>query len=186
MEHRNPIATGNFLTCTLVSNFNILRTLSIHSGKDRNMNIIEVACSSCGKFFHESCIGYQMGKLLAFSMNYFFQCKFCSHTGVESYRRASVIRIYELPTLMSHSHTDSGDFTPNGHHNNSKSPAENRERRKSSHSLQQGQRDHSLHGSLLGVHHDSRKKANDWMVLDNLQDSPVSPEHIYVARRHRG
>lgn len=60
-----------------------------YSGKDRNLNIIEVACSNCGKFFHESCIGYQMGKLLSFSMNYLFCCKFCSHTGLEIYKRNS-------------------------------------------------------------------------------------------------
>lgn len=51
------------------------------------MNIIEVSCSSCAKFFHESCIGYQMGKLLSFSLNYIFTCKFCSPTGLETYKR---------------------------------------------------------------------------------------------------
>ena len=61
----------------------------IFSGKERNLNIIEVSCSNCGKFFHESCIGYQMGKLLSFSMNYVFTCKFCSSTGLEIYRRNS-------------------------------------------------------------------------------------------------
>jgi Set1/Ash2 histone methyltransferase complex subunit ASH2 len=64
-------------------------TLIFHSGKERNLNIVEVACSNCGKFFHESCIGYQMGKLLSFSMNYSFCCKFCSPTGLETYRRNS-------------------------------------------------------------------------------------------------
>lgn len=30
-----------------------------------------------------------MGKLLSFSMNYVFTCKFCSNTGLEMYRRTS-------------------------------------------------------------------------------------------------
>lgn len=30
-----------------------------------------------------------MGKLLSFSMNYFFVCKFCSNSGLETYRRTS-------------------------------------------------------------------------------------------------
>lgn len=66
-----------------------LHFCSFFSGKERNLNIIEVVCSTCSKFFHESCIGYQMGKLLAFSMNYNFTCKFCSATGLEQYRRTS-------------------------------------------------------------------------------------------------
>lgn len=50
---------------------------------------MEVACSSCQRFFHESCIGFQMGKILSFSMNYIFTCKFCSNSGLETYRRTS-------------------------------------------------------------------------------------------------
>lgn len=61
------------------------------SGKERNMNIVEVSCSVCRKFFHESCIGYQMGKLLSFSMNYMFTCKFCAPTGVEAYSRKQAL-----------------------------------------------------------------------------------------------
>ena len=36
-----------------------------------------------------------MGKLLAFSMNYVFTCKFCSPTGLETYRRiqASLVQM---------------------------------------------------------------------------------------------
>lgn len=64
------------------------------------MNIIEVSCSNCGKFFHESCIGYQMGKLLSFSMNYVFTCKFCSASGLETYRRISASLVQMCVTTI--------------------------------------------------------------------------------------
>lgn len=59
-----------------------------------------MSCSNCGKFFHESCIGYQMGKLLAFSMNYVFTCKFCSQTGLETYRRVSASLVQMCVTTI--------------------------------------------------------------------------------------
>ncbi|XP_063703607.1 set1/Ash2 histone methyltransferase complex subunit ASH2 [Culicoides brevitarsis] len=58
-----------------------------YCGKDRNLNIIELLCAACNSWFHESCINYQFGKTLAFSMNYVFFCKNCSSTGLESFRR---------------------------------------------------------------------------------------------------
>lgn len=57
------------------------------SGKDRNLNIAELLCASCSKWFHESCIGYQLGKLVPFMMNYVFMCKNCSQTGLESFKK---------------------------------------------------------------------------------------------------
>ncbi|KAJ8683163.1 hypothetical protein QAD02_018955 [Eretmocerus hayati] len=58
-----------------------------YCGKDRNLNIAELLCTSCLRWFHESCIGYQLGKLVPFMMNYVFICKNCSQTGLESFKK---------------------------------------------------------------------------------------------------
>jgi len=68
------------------------------SGKERNLNIVELLCASCSRWFHESCIGYQLGKLVPFMMNYVFVCKNCSPTGLESFKKnqAREYREYQL------------------------------------------------------------------------------------------
>nr|CAH0108335.1 unnamed protein product [Daphnia galeata] len=53
-----------------------------YCGKDRNMNIVELFCATCLRWFHESCISYQLGKLVPFMMNYN-----CSPTGLESFKK---------------------------------------------------------------------------------------------------
>ncbi|XP_046392588.1 set1/Ash2 histone methyltransferase complex subunit ASH2 isoform X1 [Ischnura elegans] len=58
-----------------------------YCGKERNLNIVELLCANCNRWFHESCIGYQLGKLVPFMMNYFFVCKNCSSTGLESFKK---------------------------------------------------------------------------------------------------
>ncbi|PSN44435.1 Set1/Ash2 histone methyltransferase complex subunit ASH2 [Blattella germanica] len=58
-----------------------------YCGKDRNLNIVELLCANCLRWYHESCIGYQLGKLVPFMMNYFFVCKNCSPTGLESFKK---------------------------------------------------------------------------------------------------
>ncbi|CAK1546248.1 unnamed protein product [Leptosia nina] len=58
-----------------------------YCGKDRNLNIVELLCASCNRWFHESCIGYQLGKLVPFMTNYLFICKNCSPTGLETFKK---------------------------------------------------------------------------------------------------
>lgn len=58
-----------------------------YCGKDRNLNIAELLCASCGRWFHESCITYQLGKLVPFMTNYTFFCKNCSTSGLESFKK---------------------------------------------------------------------------------------------------
>ncbi|CAG5041371.1 unnamed protein product [Parnassius apollo] len=58
-----------------------------YCGKDRNLNIVELLCASCSRWFHESCIGYQLGKLVPFMTNYLFICKNCSPTGLETFKK---------------------------------------------------------------------------------------------------
>lgn len=60
------------------------------SGKERNLNAIELLCATCSRWIHESCITYQLGKgkLLPFITNYIFVCKNCSATGLESFRKS--------------------------------------------------------------------------------------------------
>ncbi|CAH2015498.1 unnamed protein product [Acanthoscelides obtectus] len=59
-----------------------------YCGKDRNLNIIELLCANCNRWFHESCIGYQLGKLVPFLTNYVFLCKNCSPTGLETFKKS--------------------------------------------------------------------------------------------------
>lgn len=60
----------------------------MYSGKDRNLNILELLCVTCNRWFHESCIGFQFGKLIPFATNYIFICKNCSPSGLESFRKS--------------------------------------------------------------------------------------------------
>ncbi|XP_037978109.2 set1/Ash2 histone methyltransferase complex subunit ASH2 isoform X1 [Plutella xylostella] len=60
---------------------------SCYCGKERNLNIVELLCASCHRWFHESCIGYQLGKLVPFMTNYLFICKNCSPTGLETFKK---------------------------------------------------------------------------------------------------
>ncbi|XKL67448.1 hypothetical protein PGB90_002939 [Kerria lacca] len=58
-----------------------------YCGKDRNLNIVELLCANCNRWFHESCISYQLGKLVPFMMNYVFICKNCSPSGLEIFKK---------------------------------------------------------------------------------------------------
>ncbi|KDR18916.1 set1/Ash2 histone methyltransferase complex subunit ASH2 isoform X1 [Zootermopsis nevadensis] len=69
------------------SKHQVEREGNCYCGKDRNLNIVELLCASCFRWYHESCIGYQLGKLVPFMMNYFFVCKNCSPTGLESFKK---------------------------------------------------------------------------------------------------
>jgi len=55
--------------------------------KGRNLNIVELQCSMCLQFHHESCISYQLGKLVPFLSNYTFTCRSCSNTGLETFKK---------------------------------------------------------------------------------------------------
>ncbi|KAL1506408.1 hypothetical protein ABEB36_005778 [Hypothenemus hampei] len=59
-----------------------------YCAKDRNLNLVELLCANCSRWFHESCIGYQLGKLVPFLSNYVFLCKNCSPTGLETFRKS--------------------------------------------------------------------------------------------------
>lgn len=66
------------------------------SNKDRNFNIIELLCANCNRWYHESCIGYQLGKLVPFMTNYIFVCKNCSPTGLESFKKNPASKFFPL------------------------------------------------------------------------------------------
>lgn len=77
------IAIGENIDYTCIAKIIIY----IFSGKERNLNIVELLCANCSRWFHESCIGYQLGKLVPFLANYCFICKNCSPTGLESFKK---------------------------------------------------------------------------------------------------
>ncbi|CAG7828922.1 unnamed protein product, partial [Allacma fusca] len=56
-------------------------------GKEQNWIIGELLCKSCNRWYHESCIGYQLGKFIPFMTTYVFIRKNYSSTGLESVKR---------------------------------------------------------------------------------------------------
>lgn len=107
--------------------FDSILISSFFSGKDRNLNILELLCVTCNRWFHESCIGFQLGKLIPFSTNYVFVCKNCSPTGLESFRKSqacmslqircqiliSVFRLF-VNSNLADVHNCHSQFTTNG------------------------------------------------------------------------
>lgn len=58
-----------------------------YCGKERTVGTVELLCATCSKWFHEPCIGVQLGKLIPFATNYVFVCKGCTPNGVETFRK---------------------------------------------------------------------------------------------------
>ncbi|MPC84759.1 Set1/Ash2 histone methyltransferase complex subunit ASH2 [Portunus trituberculatus] len=101
------------------------------SGKLRNLNSVELMCWQCGSWFHESCISYQLGKLVPFMLNYSFTCKNCSPTSIEIFRKTQArkkilpstvfcndekMEIYEPSNkLIHHYHSSISPFTATFH-----------------------------------------------------------------------
>ena len=67
------------------------------SGKGRNLNIVELQCSGCLLFHHESCISLQLGKLVPFLSNYTFTCRNCSNTRLETFKKHQARELTGLP-----------------------------------------------------------------------------------------
>ncbi|KAH8265089.1 hypothetical protein KR044_003516 [Drosophila immigrans] len=68
------------------------------SGKERNLNVMELLCATCSRWIHESCITYQFGKgkILPFITNYIFVCKNCSGAGHESFRKSQASKFRRI------------------------------------------------------------------------------------------
>lgn len=58
-----------------------------YCGRERSLGTVELLCATCNRWFHEPCIGVQLGKLIPFATNYVFFCKGCSPNGAESFRK---------------------------------------------------------------------------------------------------
>ncbi|CAG0917751.1 unnamed protein product [Notodromas monacha] len=71
-----------------------------YCAKGRNLNLIELQCMGCSRWFHESCISYQMGKLVPFMLNYTFMCKNCSATGIETFRKTQAQFLHICVTAL--------------------------------------------------------------------------------------
>lgn len=73
----------------------------VFSGKERNLNIVELLCANCSRWVHETCVSYQLGKgkLLPFITNYVFVCKNCSASGLESFRKSQASKCNEAPQI---------------------------------------------------------------------------------------
>ncbi|GBM38040.1 Set1/Ash2 histone methyltransferase complex subunit ASH2 [Araneus ventricosus] len=60
---------------------------SCYCGKERNLNIVELQCGGCSKWFHEHCLSISIGKCLPFMTYYSFFCKHCNSSGVETFTK---------------------------------------------------------------------------------------------------
>ncbi|KAG8190783.1 hypothetical protein JTE90_005819 [Oedothorax gibbosus] len=58
-----------------------------YCGKGRNLNIVELQCGGCSKWFHESCLSISLGKCLPFMSYYSFCCKHCTTSGAETFSK---------------------------------------------------------------------------------------------------
>lgn len=93
----SPVFSFVFVWITITS----LSFVYIFSGKERNLNIVELLCVTCSHWYHESCIGYQLGKLLPFLTNYTFVCKNCSTTGLETFKKSQACKRFCFPEAYS-------------------------------------------------------------------------------------
>lgn len=96
------IAIGSYF----VNNWEFTFKFDYFSGKDRNLNIVELLCAKCNRWFHESCIGYQLGKLVPFLSNYVFMCKNCSPTGLESFKKTQARKLAAVLGFKSYKHVN--------------------------------------------------------------------------------
>ncbi|XP_077506903.1 set1/Ash2 histone methyltransferase complex subunit ASH2-like isoform X3 [Amblyomma americanum] len=74
-------------------------TQQCYCGFRRNMNLIEVQCIACLKWFHDVCLSIPLGKSLPFMTNYTFTCKLCNPSGNESFSKKQSI-LQSTPVLM--------------------------------------------------------------------------------------
>ncbi|GIX91150.1 hypothetical protein CEXT_190151 [Caerostris extrusa] len=58
-----------------------------YCGRERNLNVVELQCGGCSKWFHEQCISIPLGKCLPFMTYYSFFCKHCNASGVETFTK---------------------------------------------------------------------------------------------------
>ncbi|CAL1287269.1 unnamed protein product [Larinioides sclopetarius] len=58
-----------------------------YCGKERNLNIVELQCGGCSKWFHEHCLNISIGKCLPFMTYYSFFCKHCNSSGIETFTK---------------------------------------------------------------------------------------------------
>ncbi|XP_050052258.1 set1/Ash2 histone methyltransferase complex subunit ASH2 [Dermacentor andersoni] len=58
-----------------------------YCGKGRNMNVVELQCIACLKWFHDTCLSLPLGKCVPFMTNYTFSCKLCNPAGNENFSK---------------------------------------------------------------------------------------------------
>ncbi|XP_059169038.1 set1/Ash2 histone methyltransferase complex subunit ASH2-like isoform X2 [Physella acuta] len=86
-----------------------------YCGEKRKLGTPEFQCTSCGTWFHSSCVNIQTGKCLPFMISYHFLCKKCSGIGHETFqkRQATFIQICQmtLANLLHNARSDGSSKT---------------------------------------------------------------------------
>ncbi|GFX24063.1 hypothetical protein TNCV_2435561 [Trichonephila clavipes] len=58
-----------------------------YCGRERNLNVVELQCGGCSKWFHEHCLNISIGKCVPFMTYYSFFCKHCNASGAETFSK---------------------------------------------------------------------------------------------------
>ncbi|XP_064457594.1 set1/Ash2 histone methyltransferase complex subunit ASH2-like [Ornithodoros turicata] len=86
-----------------------------YCGKERNMNIVELQCIACLKWFHDTCLSLPIGKCVPFMTNYTFSCKQCNPSGTENFTKKqpnfSQMCVTALANLTQRSRNDGDNRT---------------------------------------------------------------------------
>lgn len=71
-------------------------SINCYCDKDRDLNVIELQCMRCLKWFHNHCIQIKIGRSLQFMTCYSFLCKYCSPQHTESFSRRQTSLVLEI------------------------------------------------------------------------------------------
>lgn len=74
-----------------------------YCGKERNLELVELQCAKCLRWYHEQCISVNMGKLVKFMTCYTFLCKLCSGNQLECFTKRQTSKFCFPYTLLTHS-----------------------------------------------------------------------------------
>ena len=63
-----------------------------YCGKERNLDIIELQCERCSRWFHQSCLQIILPKMVKFLTCYSFLCKNCHPKGDEAFEKKTTTK----------------------------------------------------------------------------------------------
>lgn len=65
-----------------------------YCGQERSLEIVDLQCAKCLKWFHQHCLSAKVGRLVKFMTCYTFVCKNCSTNQIESFMKRSTSKFF--------------------------------------------------------------------------------------------